>query len=92
VGVLLEPRGVGESIAQAYEIHVPAVWRPRRAAVMGAGTIGLLATLVFDFVAGGDNLRAGSETLSEFKLMKPSEPLRITQTPDSDGAGIGLLT
>lgn len=48
VGVLLEPATVVEKgIAQAYEIQRRLkVWRPRRAAVMGAGTIGLLATLV----------------------------------------------
>jgi glucose 1-dehydrogenase len=47
VGVLLEPTTVIEKgIAQAYEIQRRLrVWRPRKAAVMGAGTIGLLATL-----------------------------------------------
>jgi glucose 1-dehydrogenase len=47
VGVLLEPFTVVEKgIAQAYEIQRRLrVWRPRRAAVLGAGTIGLLATL-----------------------------------------------
>jgi len=48
VGVLLEPTTVVEKgIHQAYEIQRRLkVWKPRRAAVMGAGTIGLLATLV----------------------------------------------
>src|SRR5262245_50297560 len=48
VGVLLEPTTVVEKgIAQAYEIQRRLrVWKPRRAAVMGAGTIGLLATLM----------------------------------------------
>src|ERR687888_1090486 len=47
VGVLLEPLTVVEKgITQAYEIQRRLrVWRPREAAVMGAGTIGLLATL-----------------------------------------------
>src|ERR1700740_136427 len=47
-GVLLEPTTVVEKgIHQAYEIQRRLkVWRPRKAAVMGAGTIGLLATLV----------------------------------------------
>jgi glucose 1-dehydrogenase len=47
VGVLLEPMTVVEKgIHQAYEIQRRLrVWRPRKAAVMGAGTIGLLATL-----------------------------------------------
>jgi threonine dehydrogenase-like Zn-dependent dehydrogenase len=48
VGVLLEPTTVVEKgIAQAYEIQRRLrVWRPRRAAVIGTGTVGLLATLV----------------------------------------------
>src|SRR2546427_6629275 len=48
VGVLLEPLTVVEKgIAQAYEIQRRLrVWRPRRAAGMGARTIRLLATLV----------------------------------------------
>ena len=47
-GVLLEPTTVVEKgIYQAYEIQRRLkVWKPRKAAVMGAGTIGLLATLV----------------------------------------------
>jgi glucose 1-dehydrogenase len=48
VGVLLEPVTVVEKgLAQAYEIQRRLrVWRPRRAAVLGAGTVGLLATLL----------------------------------------------
>ena len=48
VGVLLEPTTVVEKgIYQAYEIQRRLkVWKPRKAAVMGAGTIGLLATLI----------------------------------------------
>jgi threonine dehydrogenase-like Zn-dependent dehydrogenase len=48
VGVLLEPFTVVEKgITQAYEIQRRLrVWHPKRAAVMGAGTIGLLAALV----------------------------------------------
>src|SRR5689334_25166551 len=47
VGVLLEPMTVVEKgIAQAYEIQRRLrVWRPKRAAVLGAGTVGLLAGL-----------------------------------------------
>jgi threonine dehydrogenase-like Zn-dependent dehydrogenase len=47
VGVLLEPASVIEKgIAQAYEIQRRLrVWHPQRAAVLGAGTIGLLATM-----------------------------------------------
>src|ERR1044071_1332087 len=48
VGVLLEPFTVVEKgIHLAYEIQRRLrVWKPRKAAVMGAGTIGLLATLI----------------------------------------------
>jgi glucose 1-dehydrogenase len=48
VGVLLEPTSVVEKgVHQAYEIQRRLrVWEPRRAAVLGAGTIGLLAALV----------------------------------------------
>jgi threonine dehydrogenase-like Zn-dependent dehydrogenase len=48
VGVLLEPMTVVQKgITQAFEIQRRLrVWKPKRAAVMGAGTIGLLATLV----------------------------------------------
>ncbi len=48
VGVLLEPMTVAQKgITQAYEIQRRLkVWRPRKAAVMGSGTLGLLATLV----------------------------------------------
>jgi threonine dehydrogenase-like Zn-dependent dehydrogenase len=47
VGVLLEPLTVAEKgLNQAYEIQRRLkVWQPRHAAVVGAGTIGLLATL-----------------------------------------------
>jgi len=48
IGVLLEPMSVAEKgIVQAFEIQRRLrVWRPRRAAVMGAGTLGLLATMI----------------------------------------------
>jgi threonine dehydrogenase-like Zn-dependent dehydrogenase len=48
VGVLLEPLSVAEKgIVAAYEIQRRLkVWHPRRAAVLGAGTIGLLASMV----------------------------------------------
>jgi glucose 1-dehydrogenase len=48
VGVLLEPMTVAQKgISQAYEIQRRLkVWRPRTAAVMGTGTLGLLASLV----------------------------------------------
>ncbi len=48
VGVLLEPLTVAEKgINQAFEIQRRLrIWRPARALVIGAGTIGLLASLV----------------------------------------------
>jgi threonine dehydrogenase-like Zn-dependent dehydrogenase len=47
-GVLLEPMSVAQKgIGQAYEIQRRLrVWQPRRAAIMGSGTLGLLATLI----------------------------------------------
>ena len=47
VGVLLEPTTVVEKgILMAYEVQRRLrVWQPKRAAVLGAGTIGLLATM-----------------------------------------------
>jgi glucose 1-dehydrogenase len=48
IGVLLEPLSIVEKgLHQAEEIQRRLrIWRPERAAVIGAGTIGLLATLV----------------------------------------------
>ena len=48
VGVLLEPLSIAEKgVNQAFEIQRRLkVWEPRRAAVLGSGTIGLLAALV----------------------------------------------
>ncbi|GLY75374.1 aquaporin [Actinoallomurus iriomotensis] len=48
VAVLLEPTSVAEKgILQAYDIQRRLkVWHPSRAAVLGAGTIGLLATMI----------------------------------------------
>jgi len=48
VGVLMEPMSVAQkAIEQAYRIQQRLrVWKPRRAAVLGASTLGLLATLV----------------------------------------------
>jgi threonine dehydrogenase-like Zn-dependent dehydrogenase len=47
-GVLLEPMTVAEkAVNQAYELQRRLkVWEPRRAAVLGSGTVGLLTTLV----------------------------------------------
>jgi glucose 1-dehydrogenase len=48
VGVLLEPTSVAEKgVNQAYEIQRRLkIWEPRRACVLGSGTIGLLTALV----------------------------------------------
>ena len=48
VGVLMEPMSVAEkAIGQAYEIQRRLrVWRPKRAAVLGTGTLGLLASMI----------------------------------------------
>ena len=48
VGVLMEPTSVAEKgIVQAYEIQRRLrVWQPRRAAVLGTGPLGLLATML----------------------------------------------
>jgi threonine dehydrogenase-like Zn-dependent dehydrogenase len=48
VAVLLEPLSVAEKgIVEAYQIQRRLkVWQPRRAAVLGAGKIGLLATMI----------------------------------------------
>jgi threonine dehydrogenase-like Zn-dependent dehydrogenase len=48
IAVIAEPLSVAEKgIIQAYEIQRRLkVWRPRTAAVVGSGTIGLLATLI----------------------------------------------
>ena len=48
IGVLLEPMSIAEKgLFQAYEIQRRLkIWKPERAAVLGAGTLGLLATLI----------------------------------------------
>lgn len=48
VGVLMEPTSVAEkAIRQAFEIQRRLrVWEPKRALVIGAGTLGLLATMI----------------------------------------------
>jgi threonine dehydrogenase-like Zn-dependent dehydrogenase len=48
IGILMEPVSIIEKgVEQAYEIQCRlGVWRPKHAAVVGAGSLGLLATLV----------------------------------------------
>jgi len=74
VGVLLEPfTVVQKGITQAYEIQRRLrVWRPRKAAVMGAGTIGLLATLSL-------RLR-GIEVTTFSRQPKPNRPASLLET------------
>ncbi len=64
VGVLMEPTSVAEkAINQAYEIQRRLkVWQPRRALVLGSGTLGLLATSILrqrglEVVTMGRNLQ-----------------------------------
>ena len=48
IGVLMEPTSIVEKgIEQAYEIQQRLrIWRPKKAAVLGASTVGLLAAMV----------------------------------------------
>jgi threonine dehydrogenase-like Zn-dependent dehydrogenase len=64
VGVLLEPTSVAEKgVNQAYEIQRRLrVWRPRRAAVTGAGSLGLLIAMV---------LRLRGLEVTAFSLERP---------------------
>jgi glucose 1-dehydrogenase len=65
VGVLMEPTSVAEkAIGQAYEIQRRLrVWRPRRALVLGSGTLGLLASMIL-------RLR-GLEVVTMGRTMRP---------------------
>ena len=77
VGVLLEPTSVVEKgIEQAYEIQRRLkVWRPLRAAVVGAGTLGLLATLVL-------RLR-GLEVTTLARTMPPTPNSELVEALDA---------
>jgi glucose 1-dehydrogenase len=101
VGVLLEPTTVVEKgITQAFEIQRRLrVWKPKRAAVMGAGTIGLLATLIL-------RLR-GLEVITFGKTPKPylnseliealgatyvtSDELPVAESPKRYAGGFDLI-
>jgi len=73
IAVLLEPMSIVEKgIYQAFEIQRRLkVWQPRRAAVMGAGPIGLLAALVL-------RLR-GIETYSFARTPKPNPKAELLE-------------
>jgi threonine dehydrogenase-like Zn-dependent dehydrogenase len=92
VAVLLEPTTVVEKgIAQAYEIQRRLrVWRPRRAAVMGAGTIGLLAAMALrlrglDVTVFGRTARPYLN--SDLVEALGARYLSTAQMPILDGAG-----
>jgi threonine dehydrogenase-like Zn-dependent dehydrogenase len=74
VGVLLEPMSVVEKgIEQAHEIQRRLkVWRPQRAAVVGAGPLGLLATLAL-------RLR-GLEVTTLARTEPPTQNSRLVET------------
>lgn len=77
VGVLLEPLSIAEKgLRQADEIQRRLrIWRPARAAVLGAGPIGLLATLIL-------RLRGVAVTV----LSRRSRPYRSSDLVEAIGA------
>jgi threonine dehydrogenase-like Zn-dependent dehydrogenase len=78
VGVLLEPLSIAEKgIRQAFEIQRRLrVWNPARAAVIGAGSIGLLTTLA---------LRLRGLEVTVYSRRRP--PYRNSELAESIGAG-----
>lgn len=66
-GVLMEPMSiVQKGVVQAFEIQRRMkIWRPVKAAVMGTGTLGLLASLAFSL--RGLELTAFGRTIPPFK-------------------------
>lgn len=97
-GVLMEPMSIAQKgIVQAYEIQRRLkIWRPRKAAVMGSGTLGLLATLALrlrglEVIVFGRKMppfknaelieALGARYLST-EEMSISEGVRKTGTPD----------
>jgi threonine dehydrogenase-like Zn-dependent dehydrogenase len=90
VGVLLEPfTVVQKGITQAYEAQRRLrVWRPRKAAVMGAGTIGLLAALALRLRNMEVTVfaRQGAPTLrSELLEAIDARYISTTETPILEG-------
>ena len=77
VGVLTEPTSIVEkAVTQAYEIQRRLrVWRPRRAAVLGSSSLGLLASLV---------LRLRGLEVTTFGLKKP--PFKNSELLEEIGA------
>jgi len=77
VGVLLEPTSVAEkAIRQAYEIQRRlGIWKPQRAVVLGAGPLGLIATMA---------LRVRGLQVVTWAL--PQKPNRNAELVDAIGA------
>jgi threonine dehydrogenase-like Zn-dependent dehydrogenase len=77
MAVLLEPTTVAEKgITQAYEIQRQLrIWSPRKAAVLGSGPLGLLATMI---------LRLRNLQVSTFGLDEP--PFRNSEMVEALGA------
>lgn len=87
VGVLMEPMSVVEKgIGQAYEIQRrPRVGHPRRAAVLGSSTLGLLATLVLRLRGPG---RSGRAPRGQLRRNGPGRPGPVAGVR---GGGIRLI-
>ncbi len=86
VGVLLEPTSVAEkAIRQAYKIQERlGVWRPRKAVVLGAGPLGLLATMA---------LRVrGLEVLTFALAPKPNRNAELVEQTGARYASAGDTT
>ncbi len=76
IGVLLEPLSIVEKgITQAFKIQQRLVWKPQRALVLGAGTIGLLATMAL-------RLR-GLEVITVARTRKPNPRAAIAEDAGS---------
>ena len=73
VGVLMEPMSVAQkAIEQAYRIQQRLrVWRPKRAAVLGASTLGLLVDAGSSIArTGSHHLRQHHAAVSEFPISR----------------------
>jgi glucose 1-dehydrogenase len=97
VGVLLEPfTVVQKGITQAYEAQRRLrVWKPKKAAVMGAGTIGLLAALALRLRGlavcvfarqARPNLRADLVEAIEAKYVSTTDDISLIEAAQRYGA------
>ncbi|MDZ4770229.1 MAG: glucose 1-dehydrogenase [Chloroflexota bacterium] len=94
VGVLLEPMSIIEKgIIQAYEIQRRLkVWRPRRAAVIGAGPLGILAALGMVLHGIDVTVFARSEPPTQNSTLLTeigAHYISTRQTSMADAAGVG---